>query len=100
MSVNAVALSISVTLRWLILCYFHKSQLNSTCFFASAYIQLEKEVCPNNVSTNLNTPEIPDPVNEDIDIDLEDPGVAKAAVLLQAGFRGLKARQKFKTKKV
>ena len=35
---------------------------------------------------------------EEIDIDLEDPGVAKAAVLLQAGFRGLKARQLLKTK--
>ena len=64
------------------------------------FLYIDQEVCRNNVSTNLNTPEIPDPVNEDIDIDLEDPGVAKAAVLLQAGFRGLKARQKFKTKKV
>ena len=35
---------------------------------------------------------------EDIDINLKDPEVAKAAVMLQAGFRGLKARQKFKSK--
>ena len=64
------------------------------------FLYIDQEVCRNNVSINLNTPEIPNPVNQDIDIDLEDPGVAKAAVLLQAGFRGLKARQKFKTKKV
>ena len=33
-----------------------------------------------------------------IDIDLTDPGVAKAAVLLQSGFRGLRSRQKFNLK--
>ena len=33
-----------------------------------------------------------------IDINLEDPGVAKAAVLLQAGFRGLKTRQQMNAK--
>ena len=51
-------------------------------------------------TANKFTQDISKPVNEDIDIDLEDPGVTKAAVLLQAGFRGLKARQKFKLKKV
>ena len=34
------------------------------------------------------------------DIDLKDPEVAKAVVLLQASFRGLKVRQKFKQQKV
>ena len=33
-----------------------------------------------------------------VDIDLTDPKVTQAAVLLQAGFRGLKTRSKFKSK--
>lgn len=32
--------------------------------------------------------------SEEIDIDLGDPEVQKAAVLIQAGFRGLKGRRK------
>ena len=38
--------------------------------------------------------------SDDFEINLKDPSVEKAAVLLQAGFRGLKARQTFKAKKV
>ena len=34
----------------------------------------------------------------DIDLDLNDPSLAKAALLFQSGFRGLQARLKFKSK--
>ena len=37
---------------------------------------------------------------EEIDIDLKDPQVAKAAVFMQSGFRGLKARRQHAAKKV
>ena len=36
---------------------------------------------------------------EEIDIDLNDPEVEKAATKIQAGFKGLKARQELKAKK-
>lgn len=35
-----------------------------------------------------------------MDIDLTDPDVEKAAVKIQAGFKGFKARQEIKEKKV
>ena len=37
-------------------------------------------------------------VKEDVDLDLTDPSLAKAALLFQSGFRGLQARLKFKSK--
>ena len=35
---------------------------------------------------------------EEVDLDLNDPSLAKAALLFQSGFRGLQARLKFKSK--
>lgn len=37
---------------------------------------------------------------EEVDIDLEDPDVEKAAVKIQAGFKGMKARQQVREMKV
>lgn len=37
---------------------------------------------------------------EEVDIDLNDPDVEKAAVKIQAGFKGFKARQEIKDLKV
>ena len=36
------------------------------------------------------------PEEEEVDIDLDDPDVEKAAVKIQAGFKGLKARKNLK----
>ena len=38
--------------------------------------------------------------SEDVDIDLNDPEVADAAVKIQAGFKGYKARKEVKDRKV
>ena len=37
---------------------------------------------------------------EEVDIDLEDPEVQDAALKIQAGFKGMKARQEVKSLKV
>jgi hypothetical protein len=37
---------------------------------------------------------------EDVDIDLEDPEVEKAALKIQAGFKGMQARQEIRAMKV
>lgn len=37
---------------------------------------------------------------EEVDIDLTDPDVENAAVKIQAGFKGFKARKEIKTKQV
>ena len=64
------------------------------------YIGHQQASDPVNLKCDMNKDNCPKQGSDDIDIDLEDPGVAKAAVLLQAGFRGLKARQKLNAKKV
>ena len=40
-----------------------------------------------------------DTLNKEMDIDLEDPDVDKAALKIQSSFRGHKAREKFQKKK-
>ncbi|XP_021374264.1 titin-like isoform X3 [Mizuhopecten yessoensis] len=51
-----------------------------------------------NVSPPVPPPPVTPPVKEEIDIDLNDPEVEKAAVKIQATFKGLKSR-KFGSKK-
>lgn len=38
--------------------------------------------------------------DEEVDIDLKDPEVEKAALKIQAGFKGMQARQEIKAMKV
>ena len=65
---------------------------NITDYEISDSLQLGSKT-PSQHSTERDdvTPEV-------VDIDLTDPKVTQAAVLLQAGFRGLKTRSKFKSK--
>ena len=48
---------------------------------------------------NSPTPAANGQEDEEVDIDLEDPEVQKAAVTIQAGFKGLKTRKELKEKK-
>ncbi|XP_033758763.1 microtubule-associated protein futsch-like isoform X6 [Pecten maximus] len=50
-----------------------------------------------NVKPTSPSPPVTAPIEDDIDIDLDDPEVAKAAVKIQSTFKGLKSR-KLKTK--
>lgn len=51
-------------------------------------------------ATIMNTKDDSPAPNDEIDIDLDDADVEKAAVKIQAGFKGMKARQEVRVMKV